>query len=138
MKQFAFTIIAAICLMGCSQTSETSPISQNKIVPDSTFVIEDTTITLYPDSFTYQPKQGMVPDKETAARIAESVWLPVYGEEVIYSERPYHAHLVNDSIWVVWGNFELAEDPEDMRFGGSAFIAISRKDGRILQMLHEL
>ena len=111
--------------------------SDNILITDESFVIEDTTITLYQNDFTFNPKKGMVPDKETAARIAEAIWLPIYGEEMIYNERPYQTNLINDSIWVVWGSFEQPQDTNYIFHGGAAFIAISKKDGRILQLLHE-
>jgi hypothetical protein len=40
---------------------------------------------------TYVPKNGFVPDKETAIRIAETVLIPIYGEKQIASERPFSA-----------------------------------------------
>ena len=110
---------------------------ENWLITDETFVVEDTTLSFFPDDFTVNPKNGMVPDKETAARIAEAIWIPVYGEKTIYEERPYQAHLVNDSVWIVWGTFEQPKNTDLKCFGGAAFIAISKRDGRILQLLHE-
>ena len=48
------------------------------------------------------PVNGRVPDEETAIRIAEAVWLPIYGND-IYNSKPFHAKLISDSIWVVEG-----------------------------------
>jgi hypothetical protein len=45
-----------------------------------------------------------VPDSITAKKIAEAVWLPLYGKEVL-NQRPYSAKLIEDSIWIVTGNF---------------------------------
>lgn len=135
----AFTLLC-LCFCSCSNSDCKHDVelkSDNILITDESFVVEDTTITLYPDDFTVNPKCGMVPDKETAARIAEAIWIPIYGEETIYRERPYQAHLVNDSVWIVWGTFEQPKDTNLICFGGAAFIAISKKDGRILQLLHE-
>lgn len=41
----------------------------------------------------YKPKEGYVPDKETAIAIAVAVWKPIYGEEIINSKKPYRACL---------------------------------------------
>lgn len=35
-----------------------------------------------------KPKDGFVPDKSTAVKIAGAVLVPVYGKEVIESEKP--------------------------------------------------
>lgn len=135
----AFTLLC-LCFCSCSNSDrkrDDELKNDNILITDESFVVEDTTITLYPDAFTFNPKKGMVPDKETAARIAEAIWLPIYGEEMIYNERPYQANLINDSVWVVWGSFEQPQDTNCIFHGGAAFIAISKKDGRILQLLHE-
>src|SRR5262249_29147722 len=34
------------------------------------------------------PKDGVVPDAETARRIAEAVWLPIFGQKVVDKQRP--------------------------------------------------
>jgi len=36
----------------------------------------------------YKPESGYVPDSKTAAKIAEAVLTPVYGEKQTESERP--------------------------------------------------
>jgi hypothetical protein len=43
-----------------------------------------------------------VPDKKTAIKIAEAIWLPIYGED-IYSQKPFVAQLINDKYWEVTG-----------------------------------
>jgi hypothetical protein len=76
----------------------------------------------------YQPKEGFVPDKETAVRIAEAVWLPIYGK-VIEEEKPFRARLSND-VWTVTGTL-----PPNMS-GGSAIAKISKTSGCILGVGH--
>lgn len=147
MKQNFIYAFVVLCLLanGCCNSdkkmnSDRNPSSvdslkfENWLITDETFVVEDTTLSFFPDDFTVNPKDGIVPDKETAARIAEAIWIPVYGEKDIYEERPYEAHLLNDSVWIVRGSLF---DPNNEVRGGTAYIAISKKDGRILQMLHE-
>jgi hypothetical protein len=77
----------------------------------------------------YQPGQGMVPDEKTALKIAEAIWLPVYGEN-INGNKPFTATLKNDSIWVVTGTL-----PKGMK-GGTPYIEIQRKDCKILALTH--
>ena len=47
----------------------------------------------------YKPKDGFVPDKETAMRIAEAVWIPIYGKDKIESEKPFEAQSKTIDAW---------------------------------------
>ncbi|MCB2231540.1 YbbC/YhhH family protein [bacterium] len=77
----------------------------------------------------YMPDDGCVPDKATAVRIAEAVWLPIYGKE-IHDRRPFRAELIGDSVWAVAGSL-----PTDM-LGGVPYIEIQRRDGKVLGVGH--
>jgi hypothetical protein len=78
--------------------------------------------------FNYIPPAGYVPDKETAIKIAEAIWLPVYGS-TIYEKQPFVAEL-QQNVWIVKGTVEG-------QFGGAPYIEVSKKNGRILTMYHE-
>ena len=139
MKKIPLLAFALLCFCCCSCGNSDSKLdvelnNDNRLITDESFVVEDSTLTLFPDDFTVNPKKGMIPDKETAARVAEAIWLPLYGQEAIYEERPYRACLINDSVWIVRGTLY---NPDNQVRGGTAYIAISKKDGRILQLLHE-
>jgi hypothetical protein len=87
---------------------------------------------LYPKHNTrinyYDPDvYGMVATKETACSIAEAVWLQVYGD-VIYASKPFKAEL-KDSIWIVEGTLHYDR-------GGTPYMEISQRDGRILKVIH--
>ncbi|QEH34923.1 hypothetical protein OJF2_34680 [Aquisphaera giovannonii] len=77
----------------------------------------------------YVPEEGFVPSKEVAIKIAVAVWEPIYGAEKIAAEEPYRATLA-DGVWTVEGSL-----PEGSK-GGVALARISRKDGRILRVIH--
>ena len=77
----------------------------------------------------YKPKDGYVPDAETAIAIAVAVWNPIYGKDQIAKEKPYKAHL-SKGIWTVEGSF-----PEGS-VGGVAEADISKEDGRTLRVSH--
>jgi len=77
----------------------------------------------------YVPKEGFVPNKLTAIRIAISVWLPIYGVK-IYNEKPFVA-VLKDGIWKVEGSL-----PKEFTLGGVAEIWIQKKDGKILGVNH--
>jgi hypothetical protein len=73
-------------------------------------------------------KNGYIINENTAIEIAQAIWLPIYGEE-INNERPFHAILKNDSIWVVEGT-------QNADNGGTAYIEILKKDCRVLKVTH--
>lgn len=79
-------------------------------------------------------KDGYVPNKETAIKIAEAIWLPIYGEK-IYQEKPFKAVLVKDSIWIVTGTLKDPGDGKDI-VGGTAYIEIQKSDCKILKVIH--
>src|SRR2546422_10587240 len=69
------------------------------------------------------PEVGCVPDPETAMRIAEAVWIPLYGEDIVKQQRPLEADLTA-SVWTVRGTPPLKQAAEPL------VVAISRIDGR--------
>lgn len=79
---------------------------------------------------TWVPKSGFVPNRETAVRIAVAIWIPIFGERQIQSERPYNATL-RSGVWTVTGSL-----PKDSGPGGVALVKISKRDGRILLVEH--
>lgn len=76
----------------------------------------------YPES--NLPKGGVVPDAETAKRIAEAIWIPMFGEETVAAQKPFNAEL-KFTTWIVNGS----GDPEKALF---AFIL--RADARVLSV----
>lgn len=76
----------------------------------------------------YCPPRGYVPDRETAVKIAEAVWTPVYGKKIA-AEKPYQARLIGDSVWVVTGTLHTD-------VGGTAYIQLRKKDCKVLKMIH--
>ena len=79
---------------------------------------------------TFKPKDGFVPTKEVAIKIAVAVWEPIYGAEHIAAEKPYRARLAK-GVWVVEGSM-----PQGPVMGGVAEARISKDDGRILSVSH--
>ncbi len=72
-------------------------------------------------------KTGWVPDDLTAMRIAEAVWLPVYGHETVNAQKPFTADLEND-VWTVKGS------PPANDAAGALTALISKIDGRIIEL----
>jgi len=80
------------------------------------------------DAHNYRPEAGYVPDAETAMKIAEAVWLPIYGPGVL-EKKPWRARLVDD-VWVVEGSL-----PRVMP-GGVPTATISKRTGEVLRVSH--
>ncbi|HMO81071.1 MAG TPA: YbbC/YhhH family protein [Pyrinomonadaceae bacterium] len=71
---------------------------------------------------------NFVPDAETAIRVAEAIWLPIYGESV-YQKKPFKAELVNDHLWQVTGTLQTQK-------GGVPYIEIQKCDCKVLRVSH--
>jgi hypothetical protein len=70
------------------------------------------------------PAGGVVPDAETARKIAEAVWLPLYNAETIAGQMPLQVELKHN-VWVVSGS--AAED-------SALFAFILQMNGQILSV----
>lgn len=92
--------------------------------------------------YNYVPKEGYVPDAETAVKIAEAIWLPIYGKS-IYSSKPFMARLSEDrKTWVVTGTL-FKPQPDTISgntvirtVGGVPYIEIRKQDCSILRLYH--
>jgi hypothetical protein len=82
-----------------------------------------------PDERTYMPPAGYVPDAATAIKIAVAVWEPIYGRKQIQGQKPFRATL-RDGVWTITGSL-----PPNVA-GGVAEADISKRDGRVLRMIH--
>ncbi len=69
-----------------------------------------------------------VPDEKAAINVAKAIWLPTYGQKAL-DEKPFHASLKNDSIWVV--EAALKEGTDSI----TAYAEIKKKDGEILKII---
>jgi hypothetical protein len=80
----------------------------------------------------YKPakrNEDYVPNAHTAVKIAEAIWLPIYGKG-IYDDKPFVARLKNTDVWVVQGT--LAKGTK----GGIPYIEIQKSDCKILAVSH--
>jgi hypothetical protein len=83
-----------------------------------------------PQGRSFRPKEGFVPNAETAVKVGEAVLMPVYGEKQINGERPFKATL-RGSVWTVEGTLSCGNC-----IGGTAVVKISKTSGQILFMTH--
>jgi hypothetical protein len=82
------------------------------------------------ESLAHLPENGCVPDEKTAIKIAEAVLIPIYGEKLIKSEEPFVVRM-EKGIWIIEG-----KSLPKFSVGGVVHIEISKKDGRILHVIH--
>jgi hypothetical protein len=83
----------------------------------------------------WKQPHGLVPDKETAIKIAEAILFPLYGADTIIHERPYNVSLKN-GFWYISGNMPES-DSEGPVFGGTFYIVVSQWDARVISVGHE-
>jgi hypothetical protein len=76
---------------------------------------------------------GLVPDKETAIKIAEAVLFPLYGEDEIKKERPYKVEL-RDGVWELHGSMPTLKD--SLVVGGTFYVKILQSDARVIDIGH--
>lgn len=70
-----------------------------------------------------------VPNEETAIKIAEAIWYPIYGKQIL-DKKPFKAKLIDNKIWRVEGTIGLDE------IGGVPIIEIQKSDSKILKVTH--
>jgi len=78
-------------------------------------------------SLSYSPPEGMVPNGETALKIAEAVLTPIYGKEVVEHERPFRIELIKN-VWIIDGAIHPGP-------GGNLHMEISKKDCRVVRVI---
>lgn len=69
-----------------------------------------------------------VPTEEVAVKIAEAIWLPIYGEKIL-KYKPYKATLKDKKVWIVTGTLSKG-------LGGTPYIEIQKSDCKILVVTH--
>jgi hypothetical protein len=105
------------------------------IVTIQGFLVNDSASQNVPSLFD-RPK-GLVPDEQTAIKIAEAVLFPIYGERAITQQRPYVVKLV-DGKWSIDGSLPKPTDANDGIVGGTFHIVISQRDARVLEIWHDV
>jgi hypothetical protein len=79
------------------------------------------------------PDKGVLPNEESAIKVAETILVNVYGEKVL-EERPFKAKLDGET-WIITGTFHCPQG--SVCKGGVAHIEISKKDGKVRSVIHD-
>ena len=75
-------------------------------------------------------KYDVIEDAENAANVGIAILSSIYGKENIERQKPFKVVLINDLFWSVKGSLP------PYAVGGTAFILIQKKDGRVLNYFH--
>ncbi|MEO6979617.1 MAG: YbbC/YhhH family protein [Mucilaginibacter sp.] len=75
----------------------------------------------------------VIPDKQTAIAVAEPILFKIYGKNHILGEKPYNVSFL-DGYWLLSGS--LPERKGYIVVGGTFFIILSEKDGRVIKLTH--
>lgn len=76
----------------------------------------------------HSPVDDYVPDEKTAIKVAEAIWLPIYGDGVL-DKKPFKATQSDDGkVWIVKGTV-----PKGM-LGGYPIAEIRKSDCKILRV----
>ena len=133
-KSTQFILANLVLLSACGQKQSTSnPSNQNLSQANTNQPIvssQNSPVSTSPSNQdSYKPKNGYVPDEQTAISIAVAVWIPIYGKEKIEGQKPYKATLKN-GVWTVTGSLREGD------VGGTAEAQISQDSGCILRIIH--
>lgn len=85
---------------------------------------------LIKNSHSFVPKNGFVPDKNTAVAIAYAVAVPIYGKKQMDKEEPFRADL-KDGVWTVLGTMHCVSC-----MGGTLIMQIDKSSGKIIFVGH--
>ena len=133
-KSTQFILVNLVLLSACGQKqSASNPSNQNLSQANTNQPIvssQNSPVSTSPSNQdSYKPKNGYVPDEQTAISIAVAVWIPIYGKEKIEGQKPYKATLKN-GVWTVTGSLREGD------VGGTAEAQISQDSGCILRIIH--
>ncbi len=81
---------------------------------------------------THLPSRGLIPDAGTAAKVAEAILSPIYGDDIISREKPFCVTLHGD-VWTVTGTIKGKG-----LVGGVATIKMRKSSGQILYVFHSV
>ena len=98
-----------------------------RIIPTCLIIIMSLIIILC--SFNKTQEYDVIPDKETAIKVAEVILKKRYGEKNIERQQPFEVYLKNN-VWIITGTLKDSSD------GGVAYIEIQKLDCKVLKIIH--
>lgn len=111
-------VLFACCFLSCTRTTL-----------DKQIIIDHLKLIQRDSSYSYLPPQGFIATEEIAVQVAEPILFKIYGEDQITDQKPYQVNLI-DSVWVINGTLPVYYS------GGTFFMVLNKKDGKILSISH--
>ena len=97
------------------------------------FALENYTRPIENPDFTYDEVLGPIDDASDAREKGVSVFIDVYGEDIIRNEKPFLVgYDQNTDTWMVVGSLS----PIPLTLGGVAHIVINGSDGAVVAVWH--
>ena len=138
-KEYVFTLILAIlCFLGGNYYSTYNQKEQTLFIYKGTATERENTNSFqglnYSDSAKSENtgnrfKKGIIPDAETACKVAIPIIKAVYGEQQLKSELPLQITLVNNKYWTIEGTLHTSK-------GGVVFMTMNKNNGCVLKLMH--
>lgn len=124
-------VTLAMAVGGCAASSRREPLEALNPMPAAcpSAPATSTVVPGHRQEALFRPLRGFVVNAQTAIRIAQAVWEPIYGKDKIAAEAPYGATL-SEGVWLVSGSLP----PGWM--GGVAQAEVCQIDGRVLGVSH--
>lgn len=122
---FIITILIAFIWINCSSIN-----SQDKIINNNNLDNQNDILIKYGVKSSCIPRQGVVPDAKTARRIAELVFIRIYGKD-INDKKPFRVKYDNKyGVWVVKGRLKKG------MIGGVPNLIIQKSNAKVLAIWH--
>lgn len=124
-RNIIITLFIAFVLLNCSYIN-----SQDNIVIKNNLDKQNDILIKYGVKSSCIPRQGVVPDAKTARRIAELVFIRLYGND-INNNKPFRVKYDNKyGVWVVNGILKKG------MIGGVPNLIIQKSNAKVLAIWH--
>ena len=138
-KEYVFTLIlATLCFLGGNYYSTYNHKEQTLFVYKGTATERENTDLFQGLNYSDSAKsgniesifeKGIIPDAETARKVAIPIIKAVYGEQQLKSELPLQITLVNNKYWTIEGTLHTSK-------GGVVFMTMNKNNGCVLNLMH--
>ena len=138
-KEYVFALILAIlCFLGGNYYSTYNQKEKNLFIYKATATEIENKDTFQGLNYSDSAKsgniesifdKGIIPDAETACKVAIPIIKAMYGEQQLKSELPLQITLVNNKYWTIEGTLHTSK-------GGVVFMTMNKNNGCVLNLMH--
>lgn len=125
-KIIGICIIVLLCIGGCTPKHSDfviDPTLEREYLEDSTNL----------DFMPHNWNGGEVNSAQVAFSIVEPILIDLFSKEEVEKEKPFSINLIDNEIWVI--NGALHQPKGEIIMGGTKYVEIRKKDGRILKII---